>query len=385
MPSGQRSNPPPKNIIIVGGGIIGCTTAYYLSHHPSFRYEIDDITILEASAAGVAQGASGKAGGLVAKWAYPRKLVDVSFPEHVRLAGLHNGAERWGWRYVNCGNWVGRGEDAHPLADPGSGVSGGGEETSLEKTENLPDDLHWVKESLTDSYSPMAEEGDTAQVHPFLFTTSMLELAQSKGVKLRPGAIVGSIAFDKGNVTGVFCQSPTAPMEFVPATHAILCAGPWAPVILPSIPVKANRAHSIVIQTHPDVQISPYVLFTEIDLPKRIDGKSASPEIYARPNNDVYACGVVDDSPLPYLVDHVEVDDAACEAIFQHVSSISLELRAGAVVKKQACFIPTVEKGGLGGPIVGPAPRMAKGYYIATGHTCWVSTARISNRRQKGV
>ena len=54
----------------------------------------------------------------------------------------------------------------------------------------------------------------------------MLEVAQSKGVKLLLGAIAGPIAFDTENVTGVSHQSLTAPMEFVPATHAILCAGP---------------------------------------------------------------------------------------------------------------------------------------------------------------
>lgn len=383
MSTSKKPNPSPKKIVIVGGGIIGCTTAYYLSHHPSFRTDIDEITILEASRTGVAQGASGKAGGLVAKWAYPRELVDVSFPEHVRLAELHNGAERWGWRYVNCGSWEGRGEDNPSLAVTSSEVGGGGDKPGPEKTaglenpdveqrkgKGLPDDLRWVKESLTDSYSPMAGDGDTAQVHPYLFTTSMLELAQSKGVKLRLGAIAGPIAFDMENVTGVFYQSLTAPMELVPATHAILCAGAWTPNILPSVPIKATRAHSIVIQPQPNVRISPYVLFTKIDLPR---GKPASPEIYARPNNEVYACGPGDKSPLPYFVDDVKVDDAACEAIFQHVASVSPELRAGTVVKKQACFLPTVKKGKLGGPIVGPAPRMAKGYYIATGHTCWVS------------
>lgn len=70
----------PHNIVIVGGGIIGCTTAYYISCHPEFTSSTT-VTILEASAHGAAQGASGKAGGLVAKWAYPRELVDVSFRE----------------------------------------------------------------------------------------------------------------------------------------------------------------------------------------------------------------------------------------------------------------------------------------------------------------
>lgn len=392
--SSRTPKTSPKKIVIVGGGIIGCTTAYYLSHHPSFRSGLDEITILEASRTGVAQGASGKAGGLVAKWAYPRELVDVSFPEHVRLAGLYDGAKRWGWRYVNCGSWEGRCEDNPPLTGTSSEVGGRGEKTNLEKAagledsspeegerKGLPDDLHWVKESLTDSYSPVAGDGDTAQVQPYLFTTSMLELAQSKGVKLRLGAIAGAIAFDMENVTGVLYQTLTTPMEFVPATHAILCAGPWTPSILPSVPVKATRAHSVVIQPQPDVQISPYVLYTNIDLQKGIGGKFASPEIYPQPNNQVYACGPADKSPLPYFVDDVKVDDAACEAIFQHVSSISPELRAGTIVKKQACFLPTVKKGQLEGPIVGPAPRMAKGYYIATGHTCWVSVTQSLPKR----
>ena len=388
--SSKKSDVSPNKIVIVGGGIIGCTTAYYLSHHPSFRSDIDEITILEASRTGVAQGASGKAGGVVAKWAYPDELVNVSFPEHVRLAELHNGAERWGWRYVNCGNWEGRGEDNPSLANTGPEVSDGGDKTSLEKTAGIddsgieqrkekgfPDDLRWVKESLTDSYTPMAGDGDTAQVHPYLFTTSMLELAQSKGVKLRLGAIAGPIAFDMENVTGVFYQSRTAPMQVAPATHAILCAGPWTPSILPSVPIKATRVHSIVIQPQPEVQISPYVLFTKIDLQK---DKPASPEIYARPNNEVYASGRGDKSPLPYFADDVKVDDTACEAIFQHVASISPELRAGTVVEKQASFLPIVKKGKLEGPIVGPAPRMAKGYYIATGHTRWVSITDSSIR-----
>lgn len=71
--------PEKRNIVIIGGGIIGCTTAYYLSHHLGFDLESVKITVLEASAFGAAQGASGKAGGLAARWAYPRELVDVSY------------------------------------------------------------------------------------------------------------------------------------------------------------------------------------------------------------------------------------------------------------------------------------------------------------------
>jgi glycine/D-amino acid oxidase-like deaminating enzyme len=51
-----------EHIIIVGAGIIGSTTAFYLSRA---RLRPARITLIEASKHGPAQGASGKAGGLV--------------------------------------------------------------------------------------------------------------------------------------------------------------------------------------------------------------------------------------------------------------------------------------------------------------------------------
>jgi len=84
------------------------------------------VTILEASAHGAAQGASGKAGGLVSKNAYPEELVRISFQEHVKLADEHGGQDRWGWRFVGCGSWTGRGEcieESDPNSPDGQGES----------------------------------------------------------------------------------------------------------------------------------------------------------------------------------------------------------------------------------------------------------------------
>ncbi|EMD36788.1 hypothetical protein CERSUDRAFT_83811, partial [Gelatoporia subvermispora B] len=376
-----------QNIVIIGGGIIGCTTAYYLASHPKFSRSTTKVTVLEASAHGAAQGASGKAGGLVAKWAYPRELVDVSFPEHVRLAKEHDGAARWGWRFVGCGSWEGRGE---PVADgTGTGVGAGGERKSLEKTvgldaesvkkqraaTGLPDDLTWVRAELTEGYSPMAAAGAQAQVHPYLFTTSMLELARERGVEFVAGRVT-AIDVDKyeGRVRSVTYTDPSSGREglTLPATHAVLAAGAWSPRLLPSLPISATRAHSITIQPRPGTPIAPYVLFTEIVLPSGADGRGAqrvSPEIYARPTNEVYCCGPGDDSPLPDTVDEVQVDQTACESIREHVASISQELMEGTVDRRQACFLPVVSVGG--GPIIGEATSIAKGLIIATGHTCW--------------
>lgn len=393
----------PRSIVIIGGGIIGCTIAYYITRHPAFSSSTT-VTVLEASVNGAAQGASGKAGGLVAKWAYPTNLVNVSFQEvskvhrlydivylrafdkHVKLAEEHGGKDRWGWRFVSCGNWEGRGED---LEHSGTGVGKGGKRKSLEKTlglgsdetgspkssreaRGLPGDLTWVKEALTDSYSTMAPDQDTAQVHPYLFTTSMLELAQGNGATLTQGR-VSSIESSHGRVTGVTYLLQDGSKKSISATEVIISAGAWSNTLLPSLPINTTRAHSITIRPPASTTITPYVLFTEITLPTSSADKrsiTVTPEIYARPDNEVYACGPGDDSLLPEHVDDVLVDQEACESIRRHVASISPELRAGVVEKRQACFLPVVSSGG--GPIIGEARKVAKGLFVATGHTCWV-------------
>ncbi|PSR73249.1 hypothetical protein PHLCEN_2v10909 [Hermanssonia centrifuga] len=377
------STAPERNIVIIGAGIIGCTTAYYLSHHPSYSASTTKITVLEASVRGAAQGASGKAGGLVAKWAYPKELVSVSFPEHVRLAEQHNGVDRWGWRLVGCGTWEGRGEAIDHDAETGVGADGTrkslgktlGLEGSRERKRSdvgLPDDLDWVNEQLTNSYSSMAPAGETAQVHPYLFTTSMLELAKEQGVEFVSGK-ASAVEVDKSTriVSGVkFTEPGTSNVQLIPATHVVIAAGAWSPKILPGLPIEGTRAHSITIK--PSEKISPYVLFTEITLPPSGSSKhvqQANPEIYARPDNEVYCCGPGDNSAVPETVDDVLVDPKACESLRESVSSISKQLREGAVDRRQACFLPVVSSGG--GPIVGEARNVAKGLVIATGHTCW--------------
>lgn len=364
-----------KHIIIIGGGIIGCTTAYYLTRHPSSS----SITLIEASKHGPGQGASGKAGGLVAKWAYPKEIVDVSFEEHVKLAKEHNGKERWGWRYVNCGSWEGRGEvllsgeqtTRNKSLEKSLGLPGGGKPTQTHKfKKGLPADLTWVKKDLTNAYTPMATDGATAQVHPYQFTTSMFELAKAKGLNYVNGRVT-QISQEKGKVTGIqYLDQETQETKTICATQVILSAGAWSPRILADLPIDATRAHSITIHPKDGVSISPYVLFTEISDP--LSGTSSSPEIYARPDNEVYACGPGDDCSLPDSVDDVVVDQAACHLIHKHVSSISKELREGEIDKQQACFLPVVCNGG--GPIIDEATSIARGLFIGTGHTCWVRT-----------
>jgi glycine/D-amino acid oxidase-like deaminating enzyme len=71
--------------------------------------------------------------------------------------------------------------------------------------------------------------------------------------------------------------------------------------------------------------------------------------------------------PLPKTSDLVQCDEERCQDILDYVSSISTPLRTGAVLARQACYLPSVTMGG--GPLIGETG--IKGLLMATGHTCW--------------
>ncbi|KAF2742923.1 FAD dependent oxidoreductase [Sporormia fimetaria CBS 119925] len=369
-----------RNIVIIGGGIIGSTTAYFLSHHPSFNRERDSITLLEATE--IAGGASGKAGGLLALWAYPECIVPLSYRLHKELSDKHNGPERWDYRALHSGEL-----NAAVSSNPASKPASTNPAISLQKRTpealshlqkaNIPPDLDWITPSSILSYEEMGDPSNTAQVHPYKFTTSMAELAFGAGVKIVYGSAT-SIAQKDGAVESVmYTPRGTDGTETLRADTVILTAGPWTRSIWPSAPIEALRAHSVVIE--PPRPVSAYALFTSISLPSSCSSTSkisrrakekkiVTPEIYARPDSTVYACGTGDTLiPLPTSTDLVQVDQARCDEIIEQVSAISPELANGIVKKRQACYLPNVEGGG--GPLVGETN--VKGLFIGAGHTCW--------------
>ncbi|KAI9709066.1 MAG: hypothetical protein M1820_003512 [Bogoriella megaspora] len=387
-----------KSIVIIGGGIIGCTSAYFLTRHPSFSPEKHNITLIEATK--IAGGASGKAGGLLALWAYPSAIVPLSFRLHEQLAKEHDGEERWGYRKTNCGSIMAKGR---PIPPKGSvkGKTGemNGQNGDLEEKESLslqkqskeakgklraagvPSDLDWVDAGSTVGYSAMAGPDETAQVHPYQFTTSMAQLAAEAGAKIVLGSITN---IDRGTdgkaVRGVTYKDKTSGESIdLPASDVIIAAGPWTQKVFPKAPISAMRAHSVTIR--PTRPVSAYALFTELDLPKdfggrgneslkgvRRMGKTVTPEIYARPKNEVYACGEGDNEvPFPPSTDEVQVDEGRCQDIVDYVGSISDELRDGEVTARQACYLPNVALGS--GPLIGETG--VKGLLMAAGHTCW--------------
>jgi glycine/D-amino acid oxidase-like deaminating enzyme len=255
----------------------------------------------------------------------------------------------------------------------------------------VPRDLDWFDPATTLCYEEMGDPSTTAQVHPLHFTTTIANLAVAAGAVIRTGCFVTDIEYTRNRVRGVtYIERDSGSEVYVEATDVVLAAGPWTSTIFPAAPVSALRAHSVTIRTIRPV--SAYAIFTEITLPPSFSrsGASASrkdegvtsprrrrttpprtvaPEIYARPNDEVYACGEGDTlRPLPATADLVEVDRDRCQDVVDFVSSISPELAAGTVLKRQACYLPTV-KAASGGPLVGETG--VKGLLLATGHTCW--------------
>ncbi|KAI0200917.1 FAD dependent oxidoreductase [Astrocystis sublimbata] len=421
-----------KDIVIVGGGIIGCSTAYYLTRHPSYSRDSHRITLLEASSTstggrtpdsiqdpatladpsgtaakrnpahdGIAGGASGKAGGLLALWAFPESIVPLSFRLHDELAREHGGAQRWGYRrcwasQVNCkarlppglGAGVSDGAAGNEAYANSSGASKGLHKDHKKDAKKLrevgaPEDLDWL-DSLT-RYDNLGQPDNTAQVHPELFTRAMAQLAEDEGVSIVTGARITAIDRGEGDeaVESVTYEKD-GEVTKRSVTECVVAAGPWTRKLLPEVPVKASRAHSVVIKTPRPV--SAYALFTEIKLPigfrepvppqwvhrgekeaTVLRGQQiVEPEIYARPDGTAYACGPTDDVvPLPLTNAEVEVDTARCEDIIAQVGGISSALgQDGEVLARQACYLPQ------GGPYIGQVGS-TKGLIVAAGHTCW--------------
>ena len=216
----------------------------------------------------------------------------------------------------------------------------------------------------------MGDPNTTAQVHPYQFTTSMATLAEEKGARVIIGSAISIDKSSAGAVESVTYSDPTTQAtKTIRASDVVISAGPWTRNIYPSVPISALRAHSVTIR--PSRPVSAYALFTEITIPSTGASrkKHVTPEIYARPNNEIYACGEGDTLvPLPSTTADVETDPRRCQDIIDHVTSISDELRDGEVLVRQACYLPSVE-GAVQGPLIGPTG--VKGLWMATGHTCW--------------
>lgn len=258
--------------------------------------------------------------------------------------------------------------------------------TSLLHESILPVDLDWINASLVREYAEMGLPGftETAQVHPYQFTTSIAALARKGGAQIRVNAKVTNIGLNKSETAVSYVEyldrvtGKTRTLEGV--TDVVVAAGPWTGRLWPKTKVEGLRAHSVVFAA----DVSPYAVFTDISLPndwvpahrvargeKRKHKGNVDPEIYARPGGEVYACGEPDSViPLPETADQVECDESQCDDLISYIGTVSPVLGASSISAKQACYLPRhMRFGKESAPLIGGTS--VNRLWIASGHTCW--------------
>lgn len=401
IPSGEHKG--KQHIIIVGAGIIGVCTAYYLTTHPKFDPSKYHITIIESKR--VAGGASGKAGGLLALWAFPQQIVPLSFDLHQTLSNKYNGEEEWGYRRLTTVSLEGdltrvpeyesnseeSDEDDEDNENSKESIQDNkstnesspkppkkterNTRSKTKKQQRLPSDLNWINSALIDSCSSLGGADTTAQVLPYKFTNFMLKKAveYSKGsIELILGKVEEiKYSMETGQATGV-TYKPTSPkfdsseLIEISGDQIVLSVGPWTSKILPDCPISGLRAHSITVAPFKDQPVSPYAIFTEL---KTGPTSYISPEIYAR-HDEVYVCGEGDSAvDVPETTDDVEVVKSKCDELFKQVGKISPNLRKGHILKRQACYLPVLDVPSSSGPLIGETN--VENLYLCSGHSCW--------------
>jgi glycine/D-amino acid oxidase-like deaminating enzyme len=122
------------------------------------------------------------------------------------------------------------------------------------------------------------------------------------------------------------------------------------------------KGHSITLQ--PTTPIPAQALF--VDYVTATGGRLA-PEVYPRPDGEVYLCGLSEEVALPESPELVQPRPEAGPFLQQIAGTLSSSLAGLVPERVQACYRPVTEDGL---PFLGQVPDVT-GAYIATGHSCW--------------
>src|SRR5437588_394559 len=111
-------------------------------------------------------------------------------------------------------------------------------------------------------------------------------------------------------------------------------------------------------------EVPAHALFVDY---RTADGRALEPEIFPRPEGEVYVCGMADPAPLPDSPELVEVNDDSCAVLARAAGRVSTALAQARIVRRQACYRPVTDDGL---PLIGRVPGV-RGAYVATGHGPW--------------
>jgi glycine/D-amino acid oxidase-like deaminating enzyme len=323
---------PPRRAAVCGAGVVGASVAYFLARRGV------DVTLVERS--GVACAASGKSGGFLAlDWCDGtplEPLARASFALHARLP-RELGVE-YGYRRMETFSIA-----AHERTTP--------------RGRHAVDPPGWL-DGAGVVRAALGTTDTTAQIHPERFTAALVDAARRYGARLHMG-VVEDLVRRGGAVGGVRVDGATLEAEAV-----VIAMGPWSgrlasPLGLP--PIDGLKGYSVILAAP---EVPAHALFLEY---RTSDGRTVEPEIFPRPDGDVYVCGMTDPTPLPDAPEAVSVSEVACETLARAAARVSSALAAARIERRQACYRP-VTSDGL--PVIGPVPGVA-GAYVATGHGPW--------------
>jgi glycine/D-amino acid oxidase-like deaminating enzyme len=307
---------------------MGAATAYFLSRR--------GVTVTFVERSGVACAASGKSGGFLAlDWCDGSPLgplARASFALHAQLARELGGDH--GYRRM----------DTFMLAARERGTLTGGHRVPAPG---------WL-DGAGIVTAALGSTETTAQVHPARFTTALVEASRAR---VHTGVVEEVVQRD-GAVRGVRVSGETLEADAV-----VLAVGPWTSRVgglrLPR--VQGLKGYSVTLA---GAEVPAHALFVDY---RTAGGRALEPEIFPRPDGDVYICGMADPQPLPEGPEGVEIDEAACDVLHGAAARVSTALAAAKVTRRQACYRPVTDDNL---PLIGRVPG-APGAYVATGHGPW--------------
>jgi glycine/D-amino acid oxidase-like deaminating enzyme len=321
-----------RHVAVCGAGVVGAAVAYFLACRGV------GVTVVERS--GVACAASGKSGGFLAlDWCDGTPvgpLARASFALHAELAKAL-GVD-YGYRRV----------DTFMLAARERGASSGGHRVAA------PD---WLDGAGVVT-AALGTTATTAQVTPARFTAALLDAARARGAELQMGVVEG-VARRDGVAAGIEIDGVTLEADAV-----VLAMGPWTTRSIGRLPlprVHGLKGYSVMLAA---ADVPAHALFVDY---RTADGRALEPEIFPRPDGEVYVCGMADPAPLPPSPEGVEVSEASCATLARAAGRVSTALAAAPIVRRQACYRPVTDDGL---PLIGAVPGLP-GAYVATGHGPW--------------
>ena len=322
-------------VVILGAGVIGSAIAYYLS--------LRGIGAMVIERSGVANAASGKSGGFLARdWCSGQpqdELARTSFELHRDLARAL--PADYGYRPVTTFAAAVSAQRSFKHHAPALGSA-------------------WIDGDCA-VHQRLGDETSTAQLHPALFTQALLDQAVVNGARLHCGVVESLVTQSAApRVTGVQVDG-----EVVAADAVVIAMGPWSMLAaqwLPLPPVFGLKGYSITLQ--PRSAIAAETLFLDYE---DAAGERHGPELVPRADGEVYLCGFGDEEPVPVSPDDVSIDAQACEQLQAIAGRVSSALADAPVTRRQACYRPVCQDAM---PVMGPVPGVS-GAYIATGHNCW--------------